>query len=100
MVRQSEIPFIEEIRNAVLTGRYLVSRHARQRMAERHVRLWQLESSMDDASILSVDVQHEPHPLVNLSHELPDGMYATAVWAWLPITRQAMLVTVFIEEGV
>ena len=40
----------------------------------------------------------KPHPSIVVREELADGTEVEAVWAWLPESRRAMLVTVYVPE--
>ncbi len=83
-----------EIRDAVATGRALISRHAARRLLERRIEYWQLEASLNDAELLESRLDDEPNPSIIVVQELPDGVEVNVVWAWLPQTRDALLVTV------
>ena len=86
----------ESIKDAVRDGRFLVSVHARQRMAERGLRLWHMEEGLTDATIVEVRPDSEPNPSIVVEHLLPDGTAVTVVWTWLATSGQAKLVTVYI----
>ena len=40
----------------------------------------------------------EPHPSIVVREELADGTDVEVIWAWLPESRRAMLVTVYFPE--
>lgn len=85
----------DSIKAAVRDGRYLVSVHARQRLAERKVRLWQIESGIDDAELIEERPDDEPNPSVVVDQLLPDGAQVTVVWSWLGTSGNAKLVTIY-----
>jgi len=87
-----------EIRRAVLAGQFLVSRHARQRLAARQIRLWHIEAGVTEGTILRVDEDSEPNPTILLEQSLPDGTALHVVWAWLLASREALLVTAFTPD--
>ncbi len=89
---------LQTIRVAVGEGRFLVTRHARQRLAERGLRLWQIEVGLQKGRLISIDVDAEPNPCVNLEQDLPDGTRVMAVWAWMATTQRAILVTAYIPN--
>lgn len=84
----------EEIRDAVAIGKSLISRHAARRLAERQIEYWQLEAGLDDCELLEVRSDDEPNPSIVVVQDLPDGTEVNVVWAWLPQTGDALLVTV------
>jgi hypothetical protein len=91
----------QEIRDAVASGRFLVSRHAARRLMERGIELWQLEASLDLAEIEEIRPHDEPNPSLVAVQELPDGTEVNVVWAWLTQTQEALLVTVhFFGDGI
>jgi hypothetical protein len=86
---------VELIRTAVRDGRFLVSVHARQRLAERRVRLWQVEAGLETGIIQEVRPDDEPNPSIVVEELLPDGAACTVIWSWLAIGNEAKLVTVY-----
>ena len=89
---------VESIKQAVREGRFLVSVHARERMAERRVRLWQVEAGLETAVIEEIRPDDEPNPSIVVETILPDGMAATVVWSWMVLSDQAKLVTVYFRR--
>jgi hypothetical protein len=85
----------EAITTAVAEGRFLVSVHARQRLAQRKIALWQIEAGLEESTILEIRPDSEPNPSIVVEESLADGTLVTVVWAWLPTSDQAKLVTVF-----
>ena len=89
---------VDAIRQAVREGRFLVSVHARERLAERKVRLWQVEAGLETAAITEIRPDDEPNPSIVVEATLPDGTPATVVWSWMVASRQAKLVTVYFRN--
>lgn len=85
---------IQQIKTAVLRGDFIISAHARQRMSERSVRLWQIETGLDDADVIEVRLKSRPNPSIVALETLPDGTEVKVVWSWLRRMQQAKLVTV------
>ena len=86
---------VEQIRKAVRQGEYLVGAHARLRLRERRIALWQVESGLEGATIMEVRPDDEPNPSIVVEELLPDGAIVHVVWSWLETTERAKLVTVF-----
>lgn len=89
---------VAAIKKAVSDGNFLVSVHARQRLAERKVRLWQVEAGLEAGAIQAIRPDDEPNPSMVGDIVLPDGSPATVVWSWLGGSSQAKLVTVFFRD--
>jgi hypothetical protein len=89
---------VETITAAVRESRYLVSVHARERLAERGVRLWQVEAGLDVSTIEEIRPDDEPNPSIVVETILPDGTPATVVWSWMAMSGQAKLVTVYFRD--
>jgi len=89
------VNLVELIKLAVRDGQFVVSVHARQRLAERNVRLWQIESALDEAKIIEDRPDDEPNASIVVEELLPDGTQVTVVWSWLAVSRRAKLVTVY-----
>jgi hypothetical protein len=89
---------VETIKLAVREGQFLVSVHARERLAERGVRLWQVEAGLETAAIKEIRPDDEPNPSIVVETILPDGTPATAIWSWMAVSQQAKLVTVYFRS--
>jgi hypothetical protein len=89
---------VDSIKQAVSEGRFVVSVHARERLAERRVRLWQVEAGLETAVIAEIRPDDEPNPSIVVESTLPDGTPVTVVWSWLVASRQAKLVTVYFRN--
>jgi hypothetical protein len=84
----------EEIRAAVRDDRFLVSWHADERSEERGMTAWQLAAGLDDAELVRERPRSKPNPSVVVHQILADGTEVEVIWAWLPQTRRAKLITV------
>lgn len=82
------------IEEAVGRDRFLVSRHARERLRQRAIPLWQVTSSLADGTLLKERTNDRPHPSVELRHNLPDGTDIKVVWSYDAREAEARLVTV------
>jgi hypothetical protein len=88
----------ERIRATVRDGRFLVSWHADERSEEREVTVWQLVAGLEEAQLERERPASKPHPSVVVREELADGTEVEVIWAWLPESGRAMLVTVYFPE--
>lgn len=88
----------DKIRTAVRDDRFLVSWHADERCEERQVASWQLVAGLEVADLLEERVRSEPHPSIVVRQELVDGSEVEVVWAWVPDSKRAVLVTVYFPE--
>jgi hypothetical protein len=84
----------EQICDAVRNGKVLISRHATRRLQERRIEYWHLEASLESGEVTEVRPDDEPNASIVVEQELPDGTEVNVVWAWLPTTQDALLVTV------
>lgn len=89
---------VEQVRNAVGQGEFLVGAHARVRLRERKIALWQVEAGLEQGTIVEVRPDDEPNPSIVVAEVLPDGAVIHVVWSWLATTERAKLVTVFFPE--
>ena len=88
----------DRIRSAVRDDRFLVSWHADERAEEREVAVWQLVAGLEEAKLERERSASKPHPTIVARQQLPDGIEVKVIWAWLPQSRRAMLVTVYFPE--
>jgi hypothetical protein len=88
----------EQIRSAVGEDRFIVSWHADERCEERGVTEWQLVAGIDNAELVNERPASRPNPSVIVRQELVDGATVEVIWAWLPESRRAKLVTVFFRD--
>ena len=88
----------DRIRAAVREERFLVSWHADDRCEERQVAAWQLVAGLEDAQLQRERPASKPHPSIVVRQELADGTEVEVIWAWMPESRRAMLVTVYFPE--
>jgi hypothetical protein len=89
---------LNKIREAVADDRYSVSWHADERCEERGVTAWQLVAGLERAELIRERPRSKPHPSVVMQVELADGSQVEAIWAWMPESRRAKLVTVYFRD--
>ena len=90
---------LREIRAAIREDRYIVSWHADERCEERGVTDWQLVAGIEHAVLLQERPASQPNPSLVLRQELIGGCEVEVIWAWLPRSRRAKLVTVYFRDG-
>jgi hypothetical protein len=88
----------DSIRAAVSDDRFLVSWHGDERCEEREVAVWQLVAGLSEARLERERPASKPHPSIVVRQELADGTEVEVVWAWMPESRRAMLVTVYFPD--
>lgn len=84
----------QRIESAVEADRLYISHHARKRMQERHVMLWQLIEGLPSATLRSERPADRPHPSIEVEQSLPDGTSVNVVWSYDEDEKEARLVTV------
>ena len=84
----------QRIRKAVREERYVIGRHANERLRERRIPAWQVISGSEHGKLLVERPATSPNPIVEVQQTLADGTPIKAVWAWLSRSRLAKLVTV------
>ena len=82
------------IRDLVVAERYIVGQHAVDRLEERGIMEWQVVAGMADASLIAERPAATPNASVEFMILLPDGAEIKVVWAYLPGSGVAKLVTV------
>ena len=60
--------------------------------------MWQVVVGLKDARVQEERPSSEPHPSVVVRQDLADGTEVEVVWAWMPKSDRAMLVTVYFPE--
>ena len=88
----------EHIRTAVSEDRFIVAWHADERCEERGVSEWQLVEGIENAELIKERSASRPNPAVSVRQVLIDGTTVEVIWAWLPESRRAKLVTVFFRD--
>ena len=88
----------DTIRNAVRDDRFFVSSHADERCEEREIASWQVVVGLEAADLLEERLDSEPHPSIVARQELVDGAEVEVVWAWMPDSGRAILVTVYFPD--
>ena len=84
----------DTIRRLVAEERYLVGLHAAERLEERGIMEWQAVVGLDDGELSDERPEASPNPAIEVRESLPDGTEFKAVWAYLPQSGVAKLVTV------
>lgn len=89
----------QTIRTLVMSGRYVVSQHAAERLDERGVLEWQVVDGIEHGLPLKESPDAVPNPSVEVRQLLADGTAVKAVWSHVVSVDVAKLVTVhFIDE--
>jgi len=88
------------IRELVAEEKYVVGKHASERLEERGILEWQAVAAPEEGILLMERPDAEPNPAVEVRESLPDGSEFKAVWSYLPRSGVAKLVTVhFFDRG-
>jgi hypothetical protein len=82
------------IRDLVNEEKYVVGKHAAERLEERGVLEWQAVAGLEDGVLLLERPDATPNPAVEVREVLPDGTEIKAVWSLLRQSGVAKLVTV------
>lgn len=87
------------IRSLVATDKYVVGKHAAERLEERGIMEWQVVAGLDDGGLITERPDASPNAAVEVRETLPDGTEFKAVWSYLRQSGVAKLVTVhFFDE--
>lgn len=87
------------IRKLVAEDKYVVGKHAAERLEERGIMEWQVVVRLDDGELIVERPDASPNPAVEVRQTLPDGKELKAVWSYLRRSGVAKLVTVhFFDE--
>lgn len=84
----------DNIRVAVAEDRYVLSDHAVDSLSDRRLEEWQVAVGLANGRLLNERPRDKPNPSVEVDQALADGAAVKVIWAWLPVSRVAMLVTV------
>lgn len=82
------------IEEAVRRERFLVSKHARDRLRQRSIPVWQITSSLTEGKLLAERPDARPHRAIEVRQNLPDGVDVKVVWSYDADEDEARLVTV------
>jgi hypothetical protein len=82
------------IRTLVDEGRYVVGKHAAERIEERGILEWQAVAGLENGILLLERPDAILNPVVEVREILPDGTEVKAVWSLLRDSGVAKLVTV------
>ncbi len=88
----------DRIRAAVQDDCFVVSWHADERCEERQLAVWQVVAGLEGARLQKERLHTKPHPSVVVREDLVDGTEVEAVWAWMPESGRALLITVYFPE--
>jgi len=83
------------IQQVVRDDRFLIAWHADERCEERGITAWQIVAGLESARLVRERPHSQPHPSIVVRQMLADGSEVEAVWALLPASQRAMLVTVY-----
>jgi hypothetical protein len=84
----------DRIRSLRDEGKYVVGKHAAERLEERGILEWQAVAGLEDGILIAERPDATPNPAVEVRESLPDGTDFKAVWSLLPQSGVAKLVTV------
>lgn len=85
----------DHVRDLVNEGRYVVGKHAAERLEERGILEWQAVAGLVEGGVLIAErPDATPNPTVEVRESLPDGTEIKAVWSLLRQSGVAKLVTV------
>jgi hypothetical protein len=99
MVSMPAAHLFRKIKQAVHEERYLIGRHANERLRQRRIPAWQVISGVESGILLRERPDAKPNPVAEVEQRLPDGTPVKAVWAWIEAEGVAKLVTVhFFDE--
>lgn len=89
-----------KIKQAVREERYVIGRHANERLRQRRIPAWQVTSGVESGTLVRERSNAKPNPVAEVRQQLPDGTPVKAVWAWIESDGGvAKLVTVhFFDE--
>lgn len=90
----------DEVRGLIDEERYIVGKHAVERLEERGILEWQEVAGLKDGILIVERPDATPNPTVEVRETLPDGTEFKAVWSLLRESGVAKLVTVhFFDRG-
>jgi hypothetical protein len=82
------------VRQLVDEGKYVIGKHAAERLEERGILEWQAVAGLHDGFLIVERPDAMPNPAVEVRESLADGTDFKAVWSLLPQSGVAKLVTV------
>lgn len=88
------------VRTLVGEDKYIVGKHAAERLEERGIMEWQVVAGVDDGELIVERPEASPNPAVEVLETLPDGTEFKAIWSYLRQSGVAKLVSVhFFDKG-
>jgi len=90
----------ETIRQLVAEDKYVVGKHASERLEQRGIMEWQVIVGLEGGELMNEDWEAQPNPKVEVREALLDGTEIKTVWSLLSHSGVAKLVTVhFFDRG-
>ena len=87
------------IRKLVAEDKYVVGKHAAERLEERGIMEWQVVAGVDGGELIVERRDASPNAAVEVRETLTDGTGVKAVWSYLRQSGVAKLVTAhFFDE--
>ena len=83
------------IRGLVADDKYVVGKHAAERLEERGIMEWQVIAALAEGELLAERCDASPNPIVGVLESLPDGTEFKAVSSHLRRSGVAKLVTAY-----
>ncbi len=74
----------DTIRKLVAEEKYVIGKHASERLEERGILEWQAVAGMGDCKLIVERLDATPNPAIEVRMSLPDGTEFKAVWSYLP----------------
>lgn len=87
-----------DIRRSIREQTWFASNHADEQLAERKIEAWQVAAMSETGTTVAVVSSARPNAKIDVVGTLPDGATIRAVWAWLPVSRRAMLITAYFTD--
>jgi hypothetical protein len=88
-----------DVRKLVAEDKYVVGKHAAERLEERGIMEWLVVAGVDEGELIVERPDASPNPAVEVRETLPDCTEFKAVWSHLRQSGVAKLVTVhFFDE--
>jgi len=84
----------DQVRGLIDGERYIVGKHAAERLEERGILEWQAVAGLEDGVLIDERPDATPNPTIEVRETLPDGTEFKAVWSLLRQSGVAKQVTV------
>jgi hypothetical protein len=86
------------IRRLVAEDKYVVGKHAAERLEERGIMEWQVVAGLGEGELITERPDALPNPAVEVRETLPDGTEFKGVWSYLRQSGVAKLVTAHFSD--